>query len=187
MATHSNSPACRIPWTELLPGGLQSIGSQRVGHGSVAEDAHTNKDRISKQNNGSEEITKNAAQKPGDRKYAKEVMRRGRQRIRRSNVYLMSLKMNHWTQERLYLKVQCLRIFPECLKNPEIQEVHFKKKDSRVHTSKKCLSPCIVAHFKEKVVHLRSAFTKRPGSGSGLSTNLPEKFIIIKVFLSYTM
>lgn len=41
-----------------------------------------------------------------------------------------------------------------------------------------------MAHFKEKVVHLRSAFTKRPGSGSGLSTNLPEKFIIIKVFLS---
>ena len=93
--------------------------------------------------------------------------------------------MNHWTQERLYLKVQCLRIFPKCLKNPEIQEVHFKKNDSRVHTSKKCLTPCIVAHFKEKVLHLRSAFTKR--SGSGLSTNLPEKFIIIKVFLSYTM
>lgn len=55
----------------------------------MAEDAHTNKDRISKQNNGSEEITENAAQKPGDRKYAKEVMRRGRQRIRRFNVYLM--------------------------------------------------------------------------------------------------
>ena len=93
--------------------------------------------------------------------------------------------MNHWTQERLYLKVQCLRIFPKCLKNPEIQEVHFKKNDSRVHTSKKCLTPCIVAHFKEKVLHLRSAFIK--WSGSGLSTNLPEKFIIIKVFLSYTM
>ena len=29
--THSNSPAWRIPWTEE-PGGLQSIGMQRVGH-----------------------------------------------------------------------------------------------------------------------------------------------------------
>ena len=31
MATHSNIPACRIPQTEE-PGGLQSMGSQRVGH-----------------------------------------------------------------------------------------------------------------------------------------------------------
>ena len=31
MATHSSIPAWRIPWTEE-PGGLQSIGSQRVGH-----------------------------------------------------------------------------------------------------------------------------------------------------------
>ena len=30
MATHSNL-ACKIPWTEE-PGGLQSTGSQRVGH-----------------------------------------------------------------------------------------------------------------------------------------------------------
>ena len=30
MATHSSILAWRIPWTE--PGGLQSIGSQRVGH-----------------------------------------------------------------------------------------------------------------------------------------------------------
>ena len=29
MATHSSFPACRIPWTEE-PGGLQSMGSQRV-------------------------------------------------------------------------------------------------------------------------------------------------------------
>ena len=29
--THSSIPAWRIPWTEE-PGGLQSIGSQRVGH-----------------------------------------------------------------------------------------------------------------------------------------------------------
>ena len=33
MATHSNIFAWRIPWTEE-PGGLQSIGSQRVGHNS---------------------------------------------------------------------------------------------------------------------------------------------------------
>ena len=30
MATHSSIPAWRIPWTEE-PGGLQSMGSQRVG------------------------------------------------------------------------------------------------------------------------------------------------------------
>ena len=33
MATHSSSLAWRTPWTEE-PGGLQSIGSQRVGHDS---------------------------------------------------------------------------------------------------------------------------------------------------------
>ena len=31
MATHSRSLAWRIPWTEE-PGGLQSLGLQRVGH-----------------------------------------------------------------------------------------------------------------------------------------------------------
>ena len=31
MATHSIVVAWRIPWTEV-PGGLQSIGSKRVGH-----------------------------------------------------------------------------------------------------------------------------------------------------------
>ena len=31
VATHSSILAWRIPWTEE-PGGLQSIGSQRVGH-----------------------------------------------------------------------------------------------------------------------------------------------------------
>ena len=31
MATHSNILAWRIPWTEEV-GGLQSMGSQRVGH-----------------------------------------------------------------------------------------------------------------------------------------------------------
>ena len=31
MATHSSTLAWRIPWTKE-PGGLQSMGSQRVGH-----------------------------------------------------------------------------------------------------------------------------------------------------------
>ena len=31
MATHSSVLACRIPWTEE-PGGLQSMGSQRIRH-----------------------------------------------------------------------------------------------------------------------------------------------------------
>ena len=31
MATHSSTPAWRIPWREE-PGRLQSMGSQRVGH-----------------------------------------------------------------------------------------------------------------------------------------------------------
>ena len=31
MATHSSTIAWKIPWTEE-PGGLQSMGSQRVGH-----------------------------------------------------------------------------------------------------------------------------------------------------------
>ena len=31
MATHSSIPAWKIPWTEE-PGGLQSMGSQKVGH-----------------------------------------------------------------------------------------------------------------------------------------------------------
>ena len=34
MATHSSIIAWRIPWTEK-PGGLQSMGSQRVRHGQV--------------------------------------------------------------------------------------------------------------------------------------------------------
>ena len=38
MATHSSILAWRIPWTEE-PGGLQSMGSQRVGHDS--ETKHT--------------------------------------------------------------------------------------------------------------------------------------------------
>ena len=35
MATHSSIPAWRIPWTEK-PGGLQSMGSQRVEHNWAA-------------------------------------------------------------------------------------------------------------------------------------------------------
>ena len=31
MATHSSILACRIPWTQV-PGGLQSMGLQRVGN-----------------------------------------------------------------------------------------------------------------------------------------------------------
>ena len=31
MATHSSNLACKIPWTEE-PGGLQSMGLQKVGH-----------------------------------------------------------------------------------------------------------------------------------------------------------
>ena len=36
MATHSSILAWRIPWTEK-PGGLQSMGSQRVGHSWVTK------------------------------------------------------------------------------------------------------------------------------------------------------
>ena len=36
MATHFGIRAWRIPWTEE-PGGLQSMGSQRVGHNLVTE------------------------------------------------------------------------------------------------------------------------------------------------------
>ena len=36
MATHSSTLARKIPWTEE-PGGLQSMGSQRVGHDCVTE------------------------------------------------------------------------------------------------------------------------------------------------------
>jgi len=40
MATHSSILAWEIPWTEE-PGGLQSMGSQRVRHALVTEHAHT--------------------------------------------------------------------------------------------------------------------------------------------------
>ena len=32
MATHSSTLAWKIPWTEKIPGRLQSMGSQRVRH-----------------------------------------------------------------------------------------------------------------------------------------------------------
>ena len=40
MATHSNILAWRIPWTEE-PGGLQSVGIQRVRHNWVTKHSHT--------------------------------------------------------------------------------------------------------------------------------------------------
>ena len=40
MVTHSSILAWRIPWTEE-PGGLQSMGSQRVGHGWACMHAHS--------------------------------------------------------------------------------------------------------------------------------------------------
>ena len=40
MGTHSSIFAWRIPWTEE-PGGIQSMGSQRVEHDSVTEHTGT--------------------------------------------------------------------------------------------------------------------------------------------------
>ena len=40
MATHSSILAWRIPWTEE-PGGLQSMGSQRVRYDLVTEHEYT--------------------------------------------------------------------------------------------------------------------------------------------------
>ena len=39
MATHSSIPAWEIPWTEE-PGGLQSMGLQRIGHNWVTHTEH---------------------------------------------------------------------------------------------------------------------------------------------------
>ena len=39
MATHSSILAWETPWTEE-PGGLQSIGSQRLGHGATERVTH---------------------------------------------------------------------------------------------------------------------------------------------------
>ena len=40
MTTHSSILAWRIPWTED-PGGVQSMGSQRVEHNQETEHTHT--------------------------------------------------------------------------------------------------------------------------------------------------
>ena len=39
MAAHSSILARRIPWTEE-PGGLQSMGSQRIGHDCLSRKCH---------------------------------------------------------------------------------------------------------------------------------------------------
>ena len=39
MATHSSIPAWEIPWTQD-PGGLQSLGLQRIGH-DLTSNTHT--------------------------------------------------------------------------------------------------------------------------------------------------
>ena len=39
MAAHSSFLARRIPWTEE-PGGLQSMGSQRIGHDCLSRKCH---------------------------------------------------------------------------------------------------------------------------------------------------
>ena len=46
MATHSSILAWRIPWTEE-PGGLQCIGSQRVGHDCATLLSFTNQQKTS--------------------------------------------------------------------------------------------------------------------------------------------
>ena len=43
MATHSSTLAWRIPWTGE-PGGLESMGSQRVGHNRTTKTEHTTND-----------------------------------------------------------------------------------------------------------------------------------------------
>ena len=40
MSTHSSILTWGIPWTEK-PGGLQSMGSQRVGHDQACKHTHT--------------------------------------------------------------------------------------------------------------------------------------------------
>ena len=42
METHSSILAWEMPWTEEEPDGLQSIGSQRVGHDLVTEQQQEN-------------------------------------------------------------------------------------------------------------------------------------------------
>ena len=47
MATHSSILAWRIPWTEE-PGGLQSMGSQRVRHDRVAKHSNDLRNKVIK-------------------------------------------------------------------------------------------------------------------------------------------
>ena len=51
MATHSSILARRIPWTEE-PGGLQSMGSQRVGHDRVTKHKEVEKTPFRSHNHG---------------------------------------------------------------------------------------------------------------------------------------
>ena len=44
MATYSSVLAWEIPWTEQ-PGGLQSMGSQRVGHNIVTKHIRSSRDK----------------------------------------------------------------------------------------------------------------------------------------------
>ena len=47
MATHSSILAWRIPWTEE-PGGLETVGSRRVGHdGSTLAHTHKHPETVS--------------------------------------------------------------------------------------------------------------------------------------------
>ena len=50
MATHSSIFAWRIPWTEE-PGGLQSMGSQRVGHNWLTQ-THTHTQNLHRKTRG---------------------------------------------------------------------------------------------------------------------------------------
>ena len=45
METHSSILVWRLPWTEE-PGGLQSIGSQRVGHNCMTDSMDMNLSRL---------------------------------------------------------------------------------------------------------------------------------------------
>ena len=52
MATHSSILAWRIQWKEEIGGGLQSIGSQRVGYDSATHThTHTHKTGVGEQKN----------------------------------------------------------------------------------------------------------------------------------------
>ena len=62
MATHSSVLDWRIPWTEE-PGGLQSTGSQRVGHDWAT---NTHKEEINKHNKMSCEEVSKQSQIPGE-------------------------------------------------------------------------------------------------------------------------